>query len=93
MGISGNLCYAIQDMYSNNALRIKMKSGFTEPFSSSIDVRQGDTLSHDLFEVFINDLPEIFDSLCDDVVIVTYHLNCLLHTDDLILMCQWKGKQ
>ena len=63
-----------------------MKSGFTQPFPSNIGVRQGDTLSPDLFKVFINDLPEIFDSFCDGVDIGTYHLNCLLYADDVILM-------
>ena len=43
-------------------------------------------LCPDLFKVFINDLPEIFDRSCDGVDIGTYHLNCLLYADDVILM-------
>ena len=73
-------------MYANNSLSVKMKSGFTQPFPSNIGVRQGDTFSPDLFKVFINDLPEIFDSSCDGVDIGTYHLNCLLYADGVILM-------
>ena len=43
-------------------------------------------LCSDIFIVFINDLPEIFDSSCDGIDIGTYHLNCLLYADDVILM-------
>ena len=34
----------IKDMHTNNFLSVKMKSGFTQPFSSNIGGRQGDTL-------------------------------------------------
>ena len=51
-------------------------------------IRQGDTLSPDLFKIFINDLPDIFDISCHGVDIGTYHLNCLLYADDVILLSQ-----
>ena len=78
IGISGNFYNIIKDMYANISLSIKMKSGFTQSFPSNTGVRQGDTLSPDLFKVFINDLPKIFDSSCDGVDISTYHLNCFI---------------
>ena len=55
---------------------------------SNTGVRQGDTLSPDLFKIFINDLPDIFDNTCHGVDIGTYHLNCLLYADDVILLSQ-----
>ena len=63
-----------------------MKSGFTQPFASNIGVRQGETLSPDLFKIFINDLPDVFDNGCYGVDVGTYHLNCLLYADDVILL-------
>ena len=51
-------------MYADNCLSVKMKSGFTLPFSLNIGVRQGDTLNPDLFKILIDDLSDIFDSSC-----------------------------
>ena len=43
-------------------------------------------MSPDLFKVFINDLPEIFDTLCCGVDIGMLHFNSLLYADDVILL-------
>ena len=93
IGVSGIVYNVIKNMYVNNNLCIKMKSGFTQFFPSTIGVRQGDTLSPDLFKVFINDLPEIFGSLCCGVDIGVYHFNCLLYADDVILLSTETGLQ
>ena len=63
-----------------------MKSGFTQPFASNIGVRQGDTQSPDLFKICINDLFDVFDNDCYGVDIGTFHVNCLLNADDIILL-------
>ena len=57
-----------------------MASGY--PFVTTIGFRQGITLSSDLFKIFINDLPDIFDDNCHGVGIGAYYLNCLLYADD-----------
>ena len=67
-----------------------MRDGFTQSFMSTNGVRQGDTLSPNLFKTFINDLPDIFDIRCHGVDIGAYHLNCLLYADDVILLSQSK---
>lgn len=86
LGISSNFYDVIKDMYANNHLTVKMKHGLTQYFSSSIGVRQGDTLSPDLFKIFINDLPDVFDDSCYGVDVGSYHLSCLLYADDVILV-------
>ena len=87
-GIAGNFYNVIKNMYVDNNLSVKMQDGFTQSFMSTIGVRLGDTLSPDLFKIFINDLPDIFDISCHGVDIGTYHLNCLLYADDVILLSQ-----
>lgn len=88
LGISCNFYSVIKDMYVSNYLSVRTKYGFTQPFMSNIGVRQGDTLSPDLFKIFINDFPDIFDDSCGGVEMGTYHLNCLLYADDVILLSQ-----
>ena len=39
-----------------------------------------------LFDIFINDLIEIFDEKCCPVMIENYNLNCLSYADDLLLL-------
>ena len=61
IGIAGNFYSVIKDTYVGNNLKVTMKNGFTQLVLSTIGVRQDDTLSSDLFKIFINDLPDIFD--------------------------------
>ena len=51
IGISGTFYNIIKDMYANNSLSVKMKSGFTQSFPLNIGVWQSDTLSSDIFKV------------------------------------------
>ena len=73
-------------MYLGNKLRIRIGNSLTEEFESELGVRQGDTLSPNLFKIFINDLPSIFDEDCDAVSLGDCNLNCLMYADDVILL-------
>ena len=47
--------------------------------------RQGDGLSPLLFNVYINDIDQIFDeSTSNPVVLESTKLNCLIYADDLL---------
>ena len=55
---------------------------------SLIGVRQGCNPSPMLFNLFLNDLPEIFHSRCDPIRIGKTELSCLLYADDLLILSE-----
>ena len=68
-GIGGNFLRVIENIYTNNKMYVKLESGLTDPFITTIGVKQGCVLSPILFNLFINRLPEVYDSQCDPVKI------------------------
>ena len=76
-------------MYSSIKYKVKLSSGSTPVFSSNIAIglKQGCNMSPSLFNVFINDIPELLNtSNCDPVHLGTTKVNCLLYADDLVLL-------
>ena len=62
---------------------VKVKGGRLEPITSRFGLKQGGFLSPLLFNVFIDDMRNIFDDSCDPVRILTEQLSHLLYADDL----------
>jgi len=88
-GISDLFYNVIKNMYGNIDLSVKTDaSHITDSFKSYIGMCQGDNLSPNLFKLFINDLPLIFDNTCDPVKLHKTSLNCLMHADDVILLSE-----
>ena len=75
----------ISSTYHGLTSAVKVSNGITPFFESFVGFRQGCNLSPMLFNIFINDLTEIFDEKCCPVMIGNYNLNCLLYADDLLL--------
>ena len=73
-------------MYKNVRPCVKTDKGLTCFFESTTGVKQGCNLSPNLFNIFVNDLPDTFDSTCDPVLFSESKENCLLYADDLLLM-------
>jgi len=87
--IGGNFYKILKFMYSNSKFVAK-KGKFISPVTKvHKGVKQGDSLSPMLFNIYTNDLPEVFDQLhSDPVSLDSTKLNCLLYADDLILISE-----
>ncbi len=84
--ISGKFIQVLMDMYDKNKLQVRVGDYLTNRFLSEIGVRQGDTLSPNLFKMFINDLPTYLRSdSCAPVEINGETLNCLMYADDVVI--------
>ena len=84
-GITGKFLKVITDMYKKVKYNIKLTGGYTESVTTSAGVKQGCILSPKLFNIYVNDLPSIFDESCDQVNIDDYKLSFLMHADDILL--------
>ena len=78
-GCGKSFLKCILDMYSSLRYSVKLEDGTTPFFNSFIGVKQGCNLSPTLFNIFINDVPNLFDDSCDPVKLGNTNLNCLLY--------------
>jgi len=84
--VGGNFLKLLRNMYNNVSYRVKINGGITEKIESSLGVKQGCVMSPLLFNIFLADLPSIFDDTCDPVHLNVTNLSCLMYADDLVLM-------
>ena len=59
-GIGGNFLKIIKDMYSNTLYSCKFGDSYSEPFLATLGVKQGDSLSPTLFNLFVDDMESAF---------------------------------
>ena len=92
--IGGYMYNIIKNMYKAPDIKIKIQGCFTYRIHTNIGVKQGCMLSPTSFNIYINDLPEIFDKNCEPPLLQDMPINSLLYADDLILLSQTqKGLQ
>jgi hypothetical protein len=75
-------------MYSSVLFSVKCKDKLTDTFPSSVGVKQGCVLSPMFFNIYLHDLPSIFDPSCDPIAFGEVSLHCLMYADDLVIMSQ-----
>ena len=78
----------IKDMYKCCQSSIKIENQFSEFFEINRGVKQGDSLSPTLFNIYVNDLHSIFSRQCDPVCIDTNYINSLSFADDLVILSE-----
>ena len=90
--IRGQFYNIVKSIYEQNEVCVKVNNNITPSFMSSLGVRQGDVLSPNLFKIFINDLPQIFNSVTEDTPVLNdRNVNCLMYADDIVIMATSKS--
>ena len=76
-------------MYLNSKFAVKKDYLMFDFGNYEKGVRQGDGLSSLLFNIYINDIDQIFHyDVTDPVSLDSTKLNCLIYADDLLLLSE-----
>ena len=67
---------------------VKVSAFLTQPFTTTLGVKQGCVLSPMIFNLFINDLPDQFDDQCDPVFLGDHPVHALMFADDVVILSQ-----
>ena len=84
--------YTIKLLYSETFNIIRVNNNFTDWFLSNFGVRQGDTLSPTLFNIFINSLAVELNDLKLGLNCGNTHICILLYADDMVLLANSQSK-
>ena len=91
-GIGGNFYKTVKNMYNTISSCVKTPRGLTPTFSVYQGVRQGETLSPTLFNLYLNDLPEaVAMGHTDPIQLGPRNVHCLMYADDIVLLSKTKN--
>ena len=95
-GISNRFINLLCNMHSKTKLSVQLQNGLTQAFPTAIGLKQGCNLSLIIFNLFINDINNIFDEMSSQPAqLADILVNCLLYADNLILLVRkqiWSPK-
>ena len=86
-GFSGKFLKIIEAMLNNVTQIPKINGYFLSPILTTQGLKQGDNLSPILFDIFFDDIEDIFDENCDPVSLSDdLSINHLLYADDILAL-------
>ena len=86
LGLSTKFIKLLEDIFKKTSACVKTQGGYTKKFATKVGTRQGCNLSPLLFNCFINDLPNLLDSIeAQQPYLLDEKLSCLMYADDIIL--------
>ena len=91
IGIKGKFLQIIRDMYSKDSASIKLNQYISEEFNCHKGVKQGCMLSPTLFNIYLNDLPDILSNDTSAPLLNGTQISCLLYADDLVIFSTTKS--
>jgi len=86
LGLSTKLINIIKEIYRVTKAKVWTKDGFTNSFTFSTGVRQGDLLSPDLFNFYINDLNDYIE--IGGFLFEGVWIRILLYADDIVFVAE-----
>ncbi len=76
-------------MYDNAKSCVKLPGGITKSFKLDKGIKQGDTPSPYLFNLYLNDINQMFARQeCGSPSLGEHKVKCLLYTDDLLILSE-----
>ena len=92
IGITGKIFNIIKHMYSNTHFCVKKNNFVSQPILNDKGVKQGDSLSPTLFNIFLNDIGKCFNdqNLSKPLNLNGHNINHLLFADDLLIFSESK---
>ena len=88
-GITGKIFELIKNMYSSTFYCIKKENYLSKPRVNNVGLKQGDSLSPTLFNIFLNDIGEqLNNENTYPLKLGQHNLNHLLFADDLLLISE-----
>ena len=86
--VDGKFYKAIRAMYNNTRAIVKVNQMFSSWFDTRFGVRQGDTLSPTLFNIFLNDLVTDIKNLHCRIETDEFSLSVLCYADDIVIITE-----
>ena len=90
LGINGILYKNIAAMYQQTEYLVKYGNGYLDAINSNIGLKQGCPLSPMLFNIYIDNIGDVFDNQCEPIIFQEQKINHFLYADDLVLISHSK---